>query len=131
MTTPPPDPREALAEVLSAHWRWSWKQVKSETSPGAGDERYGAFCACGEQFDARNCTDSQRDHLADHLARLLATREAEALERAADLRAAVERLAERYENTSRDSWSRPDVVAANLRQLLDEPRARAQEVRRG
>lgn len=38
------------------------------------------------------------------------------------LRAGVERLAERYENTSPDNWSRPDVVVANLRRLLDETR---------
>lgn len=38
------------------------------------------------------------------------------------LRRAIERLAERYENTSRDTWSRPDVVADNLRRILDETR---------
>ena len=44
------------------------------------------------------------------------------------LRRAVERLAERYENTSRDTWSRPDVVADNLRRILDQTRVLPPEV---
>src|SRR5690349_418171 len=76
MTTPPPDPREALAEVLSAH-------------PGSERGARGAWCVkclCGHDTPVSpypgDAWDLHRAHVADHLARLLATREAEALERA-------------------------------------------------
>lgn len=36
------------------------------------------------------------------------------------LRARIEAMAERYENTSRDVWSRPEVIADNLRRALRE-----------
>ena len=46
----------------------------------------------------------------------------------AALRAAVERLAERYENTSRDTRLAPDVVAWRLRTLLAEGASTSPEV---
>lgn len=115
MTTPPPDPREALAEVLTDILR----------------ERFGLLIPPDNPaYVARAMVDPLL--ASDALTRLLATREAEALERAAAELDALpsyrfEGGEDHYGSDRIHAYGRDDEAE----RIADWLRARAQEVRGG
>lgn len=58
---------DAIVQVFTEHAKAAWREVRPATAPGAKDERYGLFCACGHMFDASEIEESKRRHLAELL----------------------------------------------------------------